>query len=268
MDAAGVIPDMASAPIPREVLPGVMVFPQPTDVARAAAERFVADALAALSEGEAFCVALSGGNTPKEMYRLLASPEFQREIDWDRVKVFWSDERCVPPDHPSSNYGMAKAALLDAVSIPSANVFRMPADRADLEKAAEEYAQQLRDTLPLDVYGIPRFDLILLGLGPDGHTASLFPGTAVLEESRKLVAAPLVPQFGSRRMTFTYPLLNAAKEVLFLATGAEKAEPLAAVVRRTANPPLPAARIEPRDGKKFFFVDTTAAQLISNTTQK
>ena len=129
------------------------MFPQPTDVARAAAERFVADALAALSEGEAFCVALSGGNTPKEMYRLLASPEFQREIDWDRVKVFWSDERCVPPDHPSSNYGMAKAALLDAVSIPSANVFRYAADRADLEKAAEEYAQQLRDTLPLDVYG-------------------------------------------------------------------------------------------------------------------
>jgi 6-phosphogluconolactonase len=254
---------MASTPTPREVLPGVLVFPQPADVARAAAERFVADTLAALSEGESFCVALSGGSTPKEMYRLLASPEFQREIDWDRVKLFWSDERCVPPDHPDSNYGMAKTALLDAISIPSTNVFRMPADRADLEAAAGEYAQQLRDTLPLDVYGVPRFDLILLGLGPDGHTASLFPGTPVIEETRKLVAAPLVPKFGSRRMTFTYPLLNAGKEILFLATGAEKAEPLAAVVRRTANPPLPAARIEPRDGKKFFFVDTAAAALLA-----
>jgi 6-phosphogluconolactonase len=259
---------MPPVPTPREIVPGVFVFPEAASVARAAAERFVADSLAALSEREFFRVALSGGNTPKEMYRLLASPEFQVQVDWGRVQVFWGDERCVPPDHPESNYGMARVTLLDAVSIPGKNVFRMPADRSDLDAAADEYAGQLRNALPLDVYGVPRFDLVLLGLGPDGHTASLFPGTTALDETHRLVCAPFVPKFGARRMTLTYPVLNAAREILFLVTGSEKAEPLAAVISRAGDPPLPAARVQPRDGTRVFFTDAAAAARLAGNTQR
>lgn len=245
----------------------MLVFPDAAGVARAAAERFVADSLAALSEREFFRVALSGGNTPKEMYRLLASPQFQEQVDWDRIQVFWGDERCVPPDNPESNYGMARATLLDAVAIPSKNVFRMPVDRSDLDAGADEYAGQLRNTLPLDVYGIPRFDLVLLGLGPDGHTASLFPSTTALGETHRLVCAPFVPKFSARRMTLTYPVLNAAREILFLVTGSEKAEPLAAVISRAGDPLLPAARVRPREGTRVFFTDAAAAARLAGNIQ-
>jgi 6-phosphogluconolactonase len=201
------------------------------------------------------------------MYRLLASPQFQEQVDWDRIQVFWGDERCVPPDNPESNYGMARATLLDAVAIPSKNVFRMPVDRSDLDAGADEYAGQLRNTLPLDVYGIPRFDLVLLGLGPDGHTASLFPSTTALGETHRLVCAPFVPKFSARRMTLTYPVLNAAREILFLVTGSEKAEPLAAVISRAGDPLLPAARVRPREGTRVFFTDAAAAARLAGNIQ-
>src|SRR6267378_6591278 len=163
----------------REILPGVHVYPNPAEVARAAARLFVDYAWQAISRYGRFMVALSGGNTPRAMFQLLASGEFRGQVDWAKVHIFWSDERAVPPDHPDSNYGMARRALLLRVPIPPGNVHRMEAEKANLGRAAHEYEEVLRKYLELDDRGFPRFHLILLGMGADGHTASIFPGTRV-----------------------------------------------------------------------------------------
>ncbi len=249
--------------VPREILPGVRVCPNPTEVARAAARLFVDYAWQSISRHGQFLVALSGGNTPRKMYELLASAEFRGQVDWAKVHVFWSDERTVPPDHPDSNYGMARRELLLRVPIPLANVHRMEAEKPNIGRAAHDYEEVLRQHLELDDRGFPRFHLILLGMGPDGHTASLFPGTRVTRQTSRWVSTPMVVKLNARRMTLTLPVLDAALRVVFLVVGVEKAETLRAVLEGKADPPYPAQQVQPRDnGLKLFLVDEAAAALL------
>jgi 6-phosphogluconolactonase len=210
-----------------------------------------------------FFVALSGGNTPRMMYRMLASAEFRGQVDWAKVHVFWSDERAVPPDHPDSNYGMARSELLLRVPIPPANVHRMEAEKASIGRAAHEYEEVLRKYLELDDRGFPRFHLILLGMGADGHTASLFPGTRVTRQTSRWVSTPMVAKLTARRMTLTLPVLDAALRVVFLVVGTDKAETVRAVLEGKAEPPLPAQQVQPRgNGLKLFLLDEAAAALL------
>lgn len=234
---------------------------------RAAAERIVLLAQAAIAARGRFSWALAGGSTPESLYALLASREYAARIDWTRTHFFWGDERCVPPDHAQSNYGMARRSLLDVVQPPDAHVHRM---QGELEPAmaARAYEQELENHFEASVgAGFPRFDLILLGMGADGHTASLFGGTAALGERRRWAVDNQVPKLGEVRLTLTLPLLNAAAHVLFLVAGADKAAPLGAVLAAGGAPgaqadaTLPAARVRPSAGELEWFVDAPAAAL-------
>ncbi len=258
MDDAGTTPSANRSVLPREV----RVCRNAAAVARAAARLFVEWAWQFIAREGSFFVALSGGNTPQELYRLLATDEFRAQVDWAKVQLFWGDERAVPPDHPESNYGMARRELLLRAPVPPGNVHRMEAERPNLGRAAQDYEEILRRFLPLDLRGFPRFDLILLGMGADGHTASLFPGTRRLRDTSRWVSTPLHPKFGSRRITLTVPVLNAAHRVLFLVTGAEKAATLREVLEDTHDPPLPAQLVTVPGGQREFLADEAAASLL------
>jgi len=220
--------------------PSVLVLDTPDAVARAGAERFVRCARQAVAARGRFAVALSGGSTPRALHRILAAEPLRSQVPWDRVEVFWGDERCVPPDHPDSNYRMARETLLDAVPIPPARVHRMAGEDPDHTAAAAAYEAELARVLGGTPGGAPPvFDLIFLGMGPDGHTASLFPGTAALAERTRWVVANHVPKFAggmADRITFTYPLLNRAAQVVFLVAGADKAATLREVLEGPADP--------------------------------
>ncbi len=248
---------------PEEIQPGVMVCPDGDSVARAAARMFVEWAWQAIARQGVFRVALSGGSTPRTMYGYLASEIYRKQVDWAKVQMFWGDERCVPPDNPESNFGTARRDLLVRVPIPGANVHRMEAERADLGRAAQDYEELLRRELDRDEHGFPRFDLIFLGMGSDGHTASLFPGARGIRTTSRWVSTPLVLKLGERRMTLTLPVLNAAERVLFLVGGSDKAEILRAVLEGKVDPPLPAQLVQPTDGQKLFLVDRAAAALLT-----
>lgn len=225
----------------------------------AAAADFSARAAQAVQAKGRFTVALSGGSTPKALYSLLAT---KSTIPWDKVCFFWGDERYVPPDHPESNYRMANEALLSKVPVRPENVFRIHAEEKDAAAAALQYEQALKDSFHLAPGQFPRFDLILLGTGPDGHTASLFPGTAALNESQRLVVANWVPKFNTHRITFTYPVLNAAACVIFLASGPDKAAILHQVLENS-NADLPAQKVQPTDGQLIWLLDQAAAGALS-----
>jgi 6-phosphogluconolactonase len=254
-------------PREEEALPGVRVFANPAEVARGAARLFVDYAWESIARDGQFLVALSGGKTPGEMFALLASDEFRGQVDWGKVHVFWSDERAVPPDNAESNYGMARRELLIRVPIPQGNVHRMEAEKANIGRAAHEYEEILRQHLDLDAHGFPRFHLIFLGLGADGHTASLFPGTRVTRQTSRWVSTPMVTKLNMRRMTLTLPVLDAAQRVVFLVVGTEKAVILHTVLRGKSDPPLPAQLVQPRGrGIKLFLVDKAAAALLTGHT--
>jgi 6-phosphogluconolactonase len=194
------------------------------------------------------------------MFEILASAEFRGQVDWAKVHVFWSDERAVPPESEESNFGVARRELLVRVPIPLANVHRMEAERANIGRAAHDYEEVLRQHLELDDRGFPRFHLIFLGMGTDGHTASLFPGTRVTRQTSRWVSTPMVAKFNARRMTLTLPVLDAALRVVFLVVGSEKADILHAVLQTKADPPYPTQMVQPRDnGLKLFLVDEAAA---------
>jgi 6-phosphogluconolactonase len=242
----------------------VQVYASPDEVARAAARLFVDYAWQAIAKDGQFMVALSGGNTPRLMFEILASDQFRAQVDWGKVHVFWGDERAVPRTNSESNYGMARRELLIRVPIPEANVHRMEAEKASIGRAAHEYEETLRKYLPLDDRGFPRFHLIYLGMGNDGHTASLFPGPRVTRQTSRWVSTPTVTKLNMRRMTLTLPVLDAAARVVFLVVGAEKAEMLHAVLEEKHDPPYPAQLVQPRDrGLKIFMVDKAAAALLS-----
>jgi len=217
-------------------------------------------------EGKTFCAALSGGLTPRLLYQILAGRALLGRIEWNNVQLFQVDERCVPPDHPDSNYRMIRESLLESAEIPAANFHRMQAEEADLEKAARDYAAELASVLEPQNGLRPRLDIVFLGMGPDGHTASLFPGTAALEEHNLWVRPNRVERLGMSRLTMTLPLLNASAHVIFLVAGADKAETLRKVLE---GPPgeLPAQRIQPVDGSLSWFLDEAAARKLSPATR-
>ena len=247
----------------REVFPGVLASADADELARTAARKFVDWAWQAIARDGNFFVALSGGSTPKALFRLLASDEFRQQIDWPRVHLFWGDERAVPPDDPESNYGMTRRELLIRVPIPAANVHRMEAEDPNLGRAAHEYEILLRRFLPLDARGFPVFHLVYLGLGIEGHTASLFPGSPLLKETLRWVSTPMVEKLGKRRMTLTLPVLDAAQRVVFLVSGSEKAPILREVLLGHPKQPLPAQMVQPQNGERIFLVDEAAASLLS-----
>jgi 6-phosphogluconolactonase len=250
--------------VPSEILPGVHVYADPAEVARGAARHFVDYAWQSIVKDGHFMVALSGGETPRAMFGLLASDEFRGQVDWAKVHVFWSDERAVAPTNAESNYGMARREFLIRVPIPEGNVHRMEAEKPSIGRAAHEYEEVLRKYLELDDRGFPRFHLIFLGLGKDGHTASLFPGTRVLRQTSRWVSTPMVTKLNMRRMTLTLPVLDAAMRVVFLVVGSEKAQILHAVLEGKSDPPYPAQLVQPRNrGLKLFLVDKAAAAMLT-----
>lgn len=234
---------------------------------RTGVKLFAEAAASAIAARGAFYVALSGGSTPRELHTWLsgeATPAAETgadQIDWSRVHVFFGDERYVPHDHPDSNYRMARESLLEHVSVPADQIFPMPTSESDPAQAAALYETQIRKHGPAaEEGGIPRFDLILLGLGPDGHTASLFPHTAALSEREKLVAANFVEKLDTHRLTFTVPLLCAARSVVFLIRGQEKAEKLKRLVEGPYEPEeTPSQLVQPEHGSLLFLVDKAAA---------
>ena len=231
----------------------------PSDLARRAAEEFVRLANLYVTENGRFSVVLSGGSTPKSLYALLATPEFCNSIRWSQVYLFWGDERCVPPDHPDSNYRMAHEALISKVPIPKENIFRMKGERSP-QDAADEYEQELIKYFNLTEATLPCFDLILLGLGEDGHTASLFPGSIALTETKHLVTAPYVEHLKTHRLTLTLPVLNNSAFIFFLVAGINKAPVLREVLQSESDEnDFPAQKINPQKGKLVWFVDRAAA---------
>src|SRR6266568_1755880 len=206
----------------------IAIYPDIQTLSTEAAQFIVRLANEAIVSHGRFTIALSGGSTPKATYSLLGSEPYRSQVDWTRVEIFWSDERCVPPDDKESNYAMAQQVLLSKIAIPASQVHRMPANQADRNAASETYTLEMQRTFSTN--GIPAFDLIQLGMGPEGHTTSLFPHQASLHEQRRLVMPVSVPKPPPPRLTFTPPLLNAAKHVLFLVTGSEKADAVQAVL--------------------------------------
>ena len=240
-----------------EARPRVQVFDDAEAVARGAAERFVELGQAAIDARGCLSVGLAGGSTPKRTYELLASEAYREQLNWSKVHIFFGDERCVPPDHSESNYRMANEALISRVSIPPPNVHRING-LGDAVANASLYEDELR--IFFNPASWPRFDLVLLGMGDDGHTASLFPGTKALVEPRAWVVANWVEKFGAFRITLTAPAINHAANIAFLVTGATKAERLLEVLRGALDPEkLPSQLIQPLDGSLFWLVDKAAA---------
>lgn len=240
------------------------VFDDLDGLTRGAAEEITKSAEEAIAARGRFTIALSGGDTPKPAYRLLAQEPWRGRIDWSRVHVFWGDDRHVPPDHPESNFGMAHEALLSKVPIPPGNVHRMRAEKP-AERAAIDYEWTLRSAFDLGDLGEggerPRFDLVLMGIGEDGHTASLFPGSEAVREQRRLVIAPWVSSLGVYRITLTAPVFNRAALALFLVSGETKAEALKAVLQGDFQPDrFPAQIVRPEDGRLLWLVDRAAAR--------
>ena len=235
------------------------------DLFHVAAEEFVRVGRAAIGAQGRFTVALSGGSTPRAFYSLLAAN--YADFAWNRIFLFFGDERHVPPTDPDSNYRMVNESLLTKIAIPAENVFRVKAENPDAAAAASDYEAQLRRFFeiksgdqPGDRPGeFPRFDLILLGMGPDGHTASLFPDSPALDEQSRLVVANWVAKFNTHRITFTFPVLNRAAEVMFLASGADKADMLRQVLEGKNTPPFPSQRVQPIDGRLLWMLDEAAA---------
>ena len=236
----------------------IRILNTPQELFQAAAAEFIALASTAIRDHEKFSVALSGGSTPKSLYSVLA----KATLSWEKIFFFWSDERHVPPDHPDSNYRMAKEALLSKVPVPPENIFRVRAEEKNANVVAKDYEEALRSFFGLRPGEFPRFDLILLGLGPDGHTASLFPNTAALNETKLLVVANWVEKFKANRITFTYPVLNNAACVIFLVSGADKAD-MVRTVLEDGRADLPSQRVHPVNGRLLWLLDKGAASKLS-----
>jgi len=263
----------------------------PQELFEAAAEEVVRATNQAVEQRGRFTIALSGGSTPKSLFNLLAT-NAKSALPWDRMFFFWGDERHVPPTDPDSNYRMANETMLSKIPVGAENIFRIPAENPDAAAAAESYEQTLRkffapdlgekkpdenkpDEKKLDEKKpgekkpgeFPRFDLILLGMGPDGHTASLFPGTEALQEKSRLVVANWVEKLKTSRLTLTLPVLNAARNVAFLVSGIDKAPALHEVLESDApGEQYPSKLVRPTDGKLLWLIDRAAASQLTSTT--
>ena len=243
------------------------VEPDPAALARRAAQ-YLVEMVSEASEFNGLArIAISGGSTPKAVFQLLAdaSQPFRGRMPWDRIELFWVDERTVPPDHPDSNYRMTREAMLDHVPLHPDQIHRMEGE-LNPEEAAARYESGLRNSFRLEGAESPRFDLVALGMGDDGHTASLFPGTAAIHEMSRLVTANQVPQKDTWRLTLTWPVINHASSVFFLIAGAEKADIVREVFMGSRDPErLPSQLIWPSSGILTLFLDKAAAALLPAT---
>lgn len=243
----------------------VLILADSQEVARTAADRFVEIAHAAIGERGRFGVALSGGSTPKLAYEFLATDEYKQKLDWSKVHVFFGDERCVPPDDAESNYRMANEALLSRVPLPPRNIHRMQGV-GDAAANARLYEDELRTFFNNSQW--PRLDLVYLGMGDDGHTASLFPGSPGLAEQQTWVTANWVEKFNAFRITLTLPAINHAAHIIFLVTGASKAARLAEVFSdESTSKPLPSQLIKPLDGSLEWLIDKAASEKLKSSRQ-
>ncbi|UCC71439.1 MAG: 6-phosphogluconolactonase [Gemmatimonadota bacterium] len=242
----------------------IRIFDGPDKLAQAAAELFVGRAALAMKAGGRLDVVLSGGSTPRRLFELLAEEPYCSRVDWEAVHFFWGDERTVPPDHPDSNFGAVNEALFSKLDLAEEQIHRIRAELADPDRAAAAYEAELRRHFGLSEGEVPRFDLVFLGMGADGHTASLFPGTAALEESERSAVAVWVEKLGTHRVTLTCPVFDNAACIVFLVTGQEKAETLRDVLEGAAEMPgYPVQLIRPRNGEVLWYIDKTAGRLLS-----
>ncbi len=249
----------------------IQVASNAQELSRLAAEQFVRLAVEAEREKGRFTVALAGGSTPRTLYSLLASRDepFRAQLPWDSIHFFWGDERHVSPDHPDSNYRMVFEAMLSNVSVPTENIYRIKSEIADAAIAADEYERTLREIFKLTEGQLPRFDLILLGIGPDAHMASIFPGSPVINEKSRLVAAPWVEKLQSSRITLTPPVLNNAAVVIFLVAGPEKAKALHEVLESDYQPErFPAQLLRGNKGRVLWLVDQQAAMMLRHQPRR
>lgn len=242
--------------------PVLVPFADAEEISRAAAREFVRQARSAIQARGLFTTALSGGSTPKRLFQILAAPPFRSQVDWSRVHLFWGDERCLPPDNPESNYHTAAEALITKVPLLPANVHRLEAERSDRDAAANDYQATLARVCGVNATSEPpALDLVMLGMGPDAHTASLFPGNAALGETKRwVVPVHNAPKPPPDRISLTVPILNRARTVLFLVGGADKADPVSQVLE---GPPdgvkLPSQLIRPTNGKLVWYLDRAAS---------
>lgn len=225
-------------------------------MAERAAHIFSAACEAAIKERGQYRVAISGGQTPVPLFQLLSKRDWADSLPWDKISIFWVDERCVAPDSSDSNYGVARRELLNHV--PATRFYRMRGDQ-EPEKAATDYEQLLREEFNLSGRELPRFDMMLLGMGPDGHTASLFPGSPALNETNRIVTEVYVPELNQDRITLTLPVINNSRCCMFLVSGPEKRAALGDVLNLLTEPVLPAQRVRPQAGDLIWIVDQGAA---------
>jgi 6-phosphogluconolactonase len=255
--------------MPKPVAATLEIFDTTSALALASARLFASHVERAVASRGIARIAISGGSTPKGMFKLLADPiqPFAETVPWDKLQLFWVDERCVPPTDAESNYRMTKENLLDHVGIPAAQIFRMEGE-LDPEEAASRYESVLRNTLKLEGAEAPHFDLVLLGMGDDGHTASLFPHTQAINEVGRLTVANHVPQKDTWRITLTWPVINTSAEVVFVIAGQDKAAVLAEVLNGPRDPErLPSQLIRPANGKLLFLLDEAAAANLSTSAE-
>lgn len=237
-------------------MPKIHTLSNSDRLAERAANHFIRLATEAIAARNRFSVALSGGSTPRKLHSVLSEPSIAAQVNWAKTHFFWGDERCVPPDHPDSNYRMAVETLLDHIPCPGENIHRMLGE-IDPQIAADQYEGRLKSFFGLSC---PSIDLICLGMGEDGHTASLFPGTAAIHETKRWVLAHFVEVLDTWRITLTPAMINAASNVLFLVSGEKKAEMLKKVLQGATQPDiLPAQIVKPVSGKLEWFIDEDAA---------
>jgi 6-phosphogluconolactonase len=243
----------------------VVILPDAKGIAHTAAAEFLTAAREAVLERNSFSVALAGGSTPKALYGLLSTNALvQALVPWSKIQWFFGDERHVGPDDPDSNFRMASETMLSKAPVNPNQVHRIKGEKADAVEAAAEYEDELRSSLRLDANELPRFDLVLLGMGAEGHTASLFPGTKALKEERRLVVSNWVGKLYTDRITLTPPVLNNAARVIFMVHGEEKAPALKAVLEGPYDPEqLPAQMIHPKQGKVMWLADPSAAAMLA-----
>jgi len=235
----------------------------PQDLFQAAADELIRSAEEAITARQRFTIALSGGSTPKGLYNLIAA-NASSSLPWDRMFFFFGDERHVPPDSADSNFKMVNEWLFSKAPIPAANIFRIPAENPDAQAVANAYQNTIQSFFALQPGEFPHFDLILLGMGPDGHTASLFPETAALQEKSRLVSANWVPKLETYRITLTFPAINAARLVVFLVSGTDKAPTLHEVLEgKEPADKYPSKLIRPANGKLIWLMDRAAASELS-----
>ena len=239
----------------------IMIADNPNVLALKMLNTFMESAKDSIKKRNQFTVALSGGSTPRKLYRMLAEDPYRSEIPWGKIHIFWVDERCVPENDPASNYGAAKKDFVDRISVPSGQIHAMRGQILP-QQGAELYAEELKKNLPIDADGFPVLDMILLGIGKDGHIASLFPGQRSLEETKRWVLAVSGGDPNLKRLTLTYPVLNRAGQIVLMVTGKAKAQ-IVKTVFENRRAQLPAQKIEPINGQLIWILDRAAAAWLS-----